>query len=403
MGLLDFFRFNSEKRDSGQNFLNSHSLGGFGANSGVAVTKESSLSFSAVYACVRLISESIASLPINVYMEEADGDRISQKNHPVYKLLAKKPNNYMTSYTFKEVILTNLLLDGNAFFYIVRDASFRPIELIPLNPSEVECYKHEGELYYKIQEEDTAILKDDILHFVGLSFDGLKGKSVLHSQKATIGTSIAANVTAGSVLGNTTQVGGIIKHPGKLSDEAIERLRASWNSSYSGAYAAGKTAILEEGMAFEPTKISAQDKQLLESRRFQVEEIARIFKCPLSLIGHLEKAANYSSIEALSIDFVRYTLTPYIVNIEQELDRKLFRENEQDNHYVKINVEGLLRGDSSSRANFHKQMIDMGVLSINEVRRLENLNRIENGDIHYFPMNYAPIGETKEEDADTES
>ncbi|GAG85289.1 unnamed protein product, partial [marine sediment metagenome] len=175
MGLLDFFRFNSEKRDSGQNFLNSHSLGGFGANSGVAVTKESSLSFSAVYACVRLISESIASLPINVYMEEADGDRISQKNHPVYKLLAKKPNNYMTSYTFKEVILTNLLLDGNAFFYIVRDASFRPIELIPLNPSEVECYKHEGELYYKIKEEDTAILKDDILHFVGLSFDGLKG------------------------------------------------------------------------------------------------------------------------------------------------------------------------------------------------------------------------------------
>mgnify|MGYP003625631654 FL=1 len=401
MGLLDFFR--SEKRDNGQNFLRAHSLGNFGANTGVAVTKESSLSFSAVYACVRLISETIASLPINVFMEEADGDRISQRTHPVYKLLAKKPNNYMTPYTFKEVILTNLLLEGNAYFLIIRDGSARPIELICIQPDQVEVYKHEGDLYYKLKEVKETVMKDDMLHFVGLSFDGLKGKSVLNSQRATIGTSIAANDTAGSVLGNTTQVGGVIKHPGKLSAEAIERLRTSWNNSYQGSFAAGKTAILEEGMSFEPTRINAQDKQLLESRRFQIEEIARIFKVPLSLIGHLEKAANYSSIEALSIDFVRYTLTPYLVNLEEEFNRKLFRENEQANHYVKINVSGLMRGDSNARANFYKQMIDMGVMSINEVRQLENMNRIENGDTHYFPMNYAPIGETKEEDADTDS
>ena len=208
---------------------------------------------------------------------------------------------------------------------------------------------------------------------------------------------------AGSYLGNSSQVGGIIKHPGKLSAEAVARLRTSWNQNHSGSFTAGKTAILEEGMSFEPSRINAQDKQLLESRRFQVEEIARIFKCPLSLIGSLEKAANYSSIEALSIDFVRYTLTPYIVNIEQELTRKLFRENEQDNHYIKINTNGLLRGDSNARANYYKQMIDMGVMSINEVRQLENMNRIENGDTHYFPMNYAPIGETQEEDANTEA
>jgi len=401
MGLLDFFR--SEKRDNGQNFLRAHSLGNFGANTGVAVTKESSLSFSAVYACVRLISETIASLPINVFMEEADGDRISQRTHPVYKLLAKKPNNYMTPYTFKEVILTNLLLEGNAYFLIIRDGSARPIELICIQPDQVEVYKHEGDLYYKLKEVKETVMKDDMLHFVGLSFDGLKGKSVLNSQRATIGTSIAANDTAGSVLGNTTQVGGVIKHPGKLSAEAIERLRTSWNNSYQGSFAAGKTAILEEGMSFEPTRINAQDKQLLESRRFQIEEIARIFKVPLSLIGHLERAANYSSIEALSIDFVRYTLTPYLVNLEEEFNRKLFRENEQANHYVKINVSGLMRGDSNARANFYKQMIDMGVMSINEVRQLENMNRIENGDTHYFPMNYAPIGETKEEDADTDS
>ena len=396
MGFLDFFRFNTEKRDNGQNFLTAHSVSNLGQSSGVAVTRDSSLTFSAVYACVRIISESIASLPINVYLEEADGDRILQKNHPVQKLLAKKPNNYMTSYTFKDVILTNLLLEGNAYFLIVRDGSARPIELICLDPSKVEVYRHEGQLYYKIEGEDATILQDDMLHFVGLSFDGLKGRSVLNSQRATIGTSIAANVTAGNVLGNTTQVGGIIKHPGKLSAEAIERLRTSWNNTYQGPFAAGKTAILEEGMTFEPSRINAQDRQLLESRRFQVEEIARIFKVPLSLIGHLEKAANYSSIEALSIDFVRFTLTPYIVSIEEEMNRKLFRENEQDEHYVKIQVEGLLRGDSNARANFYKQMIDMGVLSINEVRKLENLNRIENGDTHYFPMNYAPIGQSNQ-------
>jgi len=400
MGFLDFFRFNTEKRDNGQNFLRAHSVSNLGQSSGVAVTRDSSLTFSAVYACVRIISESIASLPINVYLEEADGDRILQKNHPVQKLLSRKPNNYMTSYTFKDVILTNLLLEGNAYFLIVRDGSARPIELICLDPSKVEVYRHEGQLYYKIEGEDATILQDDMLHFVGLSFDGLKGRSVLNSQRATIGTSIAANVTAGNVLGNTTQVGGIIKHPGKLSAEAIERLRTSWNNTYQGPFAAGKTAILEEGMTFEPSRINAQDRQLLESRRFQVEEIARIFKVPLSLIGHLEKAANYSSIEALSIDFVRFTLTPYIVSIEEEMNRKLFRENEQDEHYVKIQVEGLLRGDSNARANFYKQMIDMGVLSINEVRKLENLNRIENGDTHYFPMNYAPIGQSNQEDND---
>ena len=222
----------------------------------------------------------------------------------------------------------------------------------------------------------------------------------MKAQSATLGTSLSANDTAASVLGNSAQVGGIIKHPGKLSAEAIERLRTSWNNKYQGPYAAGKTAILEEGMDFFPTKINAQDKQLLESRKFQIEEVARLFKVPLSMIGHLEKAANYSSIEALSIDFVRFTLTPYLVALEEEFNRKLFRENEQSNHYVKIQVEGLLRGDSNSRANFYKQMIDMGVLSINEVRKLENLNRIDNGDTHYFPMNYAPIGQSNVEDND---
>ncbi len=163
-----------------------------------------------------------------------------------------------------------------------------------------------------------------------------EGTSVIGSQRTTIGTSIASNDTANSYLGNSSQIGGIIKHPGKLSKEAVARLKNSWNQSTAGSFVAGKTAILEEGMTFEQSKINANDYQLLETRRFQIEEIARIFKVPLSLIGHLEKAANYSSIEALSIDFVRFTLQPYLVLIEQELNRKLFRENELDNYFVRL-------------------------------------------------------------------
>jgi len=394
MGLFDFLR--GEKRSN--NFLKAN-LGGFGSNNQTPVTKESSLSFSAVYACVRIISESIASLPVNVYREEDDQDKITDKAHPVYKLLAKRPNQWMTSYSFIEFLMSNLLLEGNSYFFIERDSLARPIALIPILSENVKVVRHEDKIFYDVKDYDLAIMQEDMLHFYNLSLDGITGQSVIQAQRTTISTSISSNDMAGSYLGNSSQVGGIIKHPGKLSAEAVARLRTSWNQNHSGSFTAGKTAILEEGMTFEQTKINANDYQLIETRRFQVEEIARIFKVPLSLIGHLEKAANYSSIEALSIDFVRFTLTPYIVNIEQELNRKLFRDNEQRDYYTKINVSGLLRGDSSARATYYREMSAIGVLSINEIRRMEDLNRIgDEGDMHYYPLNFAPIGKTDEDE-----
>jgi len=292
--------------------------------------------------------------------------------------------------------MTNLLLEGNAYFYIERDGNARPISLIPINPEDVKVIKHDGQIYYDIKNYEIGVMKEDMLHFFNLSFNGCEGVSVLKAQNTTIATSIAANDTANSYLGNSAQVGGVIKHPGKLSKEAVARLKNSWNQNYSGSFVAGKTAILEEGMTFEQSKINANDYQLLETRRFQIEEIARIFKVPLSLIGHLEKAANYSSIEALSIDFVRFTLQPYLVLIEQELNRKLFRENELENYFIRLDSKGLLRGDSAARADYYREMISMGVLSINEVRVMEDLNRIDEGNVHYFPLNFAPIGTTNE-------
>ena len=393
MGLLDFFR--SEKRNN--NFLNANSNFSFGgAANRTSVTTDSSMTFSAVFACVRIISESIASLPVRVYRVETDGDKIEEVSHPVNRLLTRKPNDFMTTYTFLDVLMNNLLLEGNSYFYIERDTTARPVGLIPIKTQHVKVINHDGQIYYDVKDYDLAIRKEDMLHFFNLSFNGYEGTSVIGSQRTTIGTSIASNDTANSYLGNSSQIGGIIKHPGKLSKEAVARLRTSWSQSTSGSFVAGKTAILEEGMTFEQSKINANDYQLLETRRFQIEEIARIFKVPLSLIGHLEKAANYSSIEALSIDFVRFTLQPYLVLIEQELNRKLFRENELDNYFVRLDSNGLLRGDSAARADYYREMISIGVLSINEVRVMEDLNRIDEGNVHYFPLNFAPIGQTEE-------
>jgi len=394
MGLLDFFR--TEKRNN--NFLNANSNFSFGgAANRTSVTTDSSMTFSAVFACVRIISESIASLPVRVYRVETDGDKIEEVSHPVNRLLTRKPNDFMTTYTFLDVLMNNLLLEGNSYFYIERDSSARPVGLIPIKTQHVKVINHDGQIYYDVKDYDLAIRKEDMLHFFNLSFNGYEGTSVIGSQRTTIGTSIASNDTANSYLGNSSQIGGIIKHPGKLSKEAVARLKTSWNQSTTGSFVAGKTAILEEGMTFEQSKINANDYQLLETRRFQIEEIARIFKVPLSLIGHLEKAANYSSIEALSIDFVRFTLQPYLVLIEQELNRKLFRENELDNYFVRLDSKGLLRGDSAARATYYREMSAIGVLSINEIRRMEDLNRIgDEGDTHYYPLNFAPIGQTEE-------
>ena len=242
-------------------------------------------------------------------------------------------------------------------------------------------------------------MKEDMLHFFNLSFDGYKGVSILKAQNTTIATSIASNDTANSYLGNSSNIGGIIKHPGKLSKEAVERLKGSWNNQYSGSFMAGKTAILEEGMTFDSAAVDLSKYQLIETRRFQIEEIARIFKVPLSLIGHLEKAANYSSIEALSIDFVRYTLLPYITMIEQELNRKLFRETEFGRFTIDLDTKALLRGDSASRSAYYREMAAIGALSINEIRQMEGFNKVgEEGDELYKPLNFAPIGETESDD-----
>lgn len=388
MGLFDFFRLKPEKRHNQNDTFISQAMG-MNANSGAIVDENSALNFSAVWACIRVISEAIASLPIQVYRDR-DGSKEIAKDNPIYKLVAWDPNYYMTSYTWRECLMTNLLIHGNSYFIIERNNQQRPIGLHYLDPDKVEPKKVDGRVYYEIEGYSDPILPENMLHFMGLSYDGCKGKSVLSAQADTIGLSLGANITATSYFGNSSQIFGVLKHPGKLNEESVARLKQSWNTQYSGPYNSNKTAVLEEGMDFKPITIPAADRQLLESRRFQVEEIARIFRVPPYLIGDLQKA-NYNSMEQLSIDFVRHTLRPYLVNIESELNRKLFRESERGQFYIKLKVEGLLRGDSQSRATFYRELLSMGVLSINEVREMEDLNKIEDGDKHLVPLNFTDI------------
>ena len=387
MGLLDFFR--SEKRSTTSNAYLQSTFGA-NANSGTSVNENTALNFSAVWACVRIISESIASLPINVFEEDSNGNRSIAKQNPIYNLLAYSPNPFMSSYTFREILMTNLLIHGNSYFHIKRDNQMRPSELVYLNPDDVSPVKMEDGIYYQVDGYETPIPQYDMLHFVGMGYNGIKGKSILNVHADTIGLSLGANITATSYFGNSTQVAGVLKHPGKLSEEAANRLRTSWSNQYAGPYNSNRTAVLEEGLDFKQISIPASDRQLLDSRAFQVQEIARIFRVPPHLIGDLSKA-SYNSMEQLSIEFVRTTLRPFLVNIETEMNRKLFRESERGVFYVKMSVEGLLRGDSAARANYYKEMLQTGVFSINEVRRLEDLNPIEGGNSHLVPLNFTTL------------
>ena len=389
MGLLDFF--SSEKRNSGNNFL-LNTLGLGASNTGVRVDETTALTFSAVYACVRVLAESVASLPIHVMKRESNGNVVTDRDHPIYKLIAKRPNNVMTSYTWRNSLMANLCLQGNSYYIIERDNNARPTQLIYVSPENVEVKYTGGEVFYAIKGYDTPFNSDNILHFLGLGYDGIVGKSVIELHRDTIGLSIAANKYGGSFYGNAATPSGILKHPGKLSQEAAERLRHSWNNKYTGPSNSHKTAILEEGMEFKSISLSPQDADFLNTRKFQIAEIARLFRVPPHMIQDLDRA-TYSNIEQQSIDFVTHTIRPYLVNLEEEMNRKLFRESEQDENYIKLNVAGLLRGDSKARADYYRELSSIGVLSINEIRRLEELNDLpgESGNKHYYPLNFAPI------------
>lgn len=395
-----------KSRDKPTNNLNGSSYRFFfgSTTSGKAVNERSAMQMTAVYACVRILSESIACLPVHLYQYKESGSKEKALSHPLYKILHDEPNPEMTSFVFRETLMTHLLLYGNAYAQIIRNGKGQVIGLYPLMPNRMTVDRDEhGHLYYQyqMQESDAQTMKagtvtlrpSDVLHVPGLGFDGLVGYSPIAMAKNAIGLSIATEEYGAKFFANGATPGGLLEFPGTVKNP--DAIRESWNKGLSGSNS-HKIAILEEGMHYTPISISPNEAQFLETRKFQIDEIARIFRVPPHMVGDLEKS-SFSNIEQQSLEYVKYTLEPWIVRWEQALNRALLSDSEKAAYFVKFNVDGLLRGDYQSRMNGYATARQNGWMSANDIRELENLDRIPaelGGDLYLINGNM-----TKLEDA----
>jgi len=367
--------------------------------SGITVNENTALNSSAVFAAVRLLSEAVASLPLHTFERQEDGKRRATE-HPVASILSRRPNDYMTSYTLRETMMGHCLMWGNGYAEIVRDGSGMPTALLPITPDRIKIeVDNMGRVVYVVDEQ-VKLAADDVLHVAGQGFDGIQGRSIITLARESIAVGMAAERFGGSFFQNGARLGGVLEHPGKMSKDASDRLRESWRAAHGGSGKAGSTALLEEGMKWSQLSISQNDAQFLETRRFQVEEIARWFGIPQHLLGSMD-AATFSNIEHQQIEFVTHTLRPWLVRWEQEISRKLFQG---DDYYPEFQVDGLLRGDTKTRYESYRIAREAGWMSINEIRALENRSGIgDSGDTYIQPLNMGTVAGEAETEEDERS
>lgn len=338
-----------------------------------------------VYACVRILAEAVAGLPLHTYRYLSGGAKEKALDHPLYYLLHDEPNPEMTSFVFRETLMSHLLLWGNAYAQIIRNGKGQITALYPLMPNRMTVDRtSNGEIYYTylVNDSDNPTLKaqgqvylrkEDIFHIPGLGYDGLVGYSPISMAKNAIGMALATEEYDAKFFENGASPSGVLEHPGTIKDP--ERLRESWNSLFKGSGNSHKVAVLEEGLSFKPIAISPNEAQFLETRKFQIDEIARIFRVPPHMVGDLEKS-SFSNIEQQSLEFLKYTLDPWVTRWEQSIHRSLILESEKRDYFVKFNVDGLLRGDYQSRMNGYAVGIQNGFMSPNDIRSLENMDLI---------------------------
>ena len=395
-----------KSRDKPQNSIGSGWSFLFGStSSGKTVNERTAMQTTAVYACVRILAEAIAGLPLHVYRYRMDGGKERIPQHPLYYLLHNEPNPEMTSFVFRETLMSHLLLWGNAYAQIVRNGRGQAVALYPLLPSKMEVNRAaNGELiytYYRDYDENglnpkggyITLRKDDVLHIPGLGFDGLIGYSPIAMAKNAIGMSLATEEYGAAFFANGANPGGVLEHPGVIKD--IQRVKDSWNSAYQGSTNAHRVAVLEEGMKFQAIGIPPEQAQFLETRKFQINEIARIFRVPPHMVGDLEKS-SFSNIEQQSLEFVKYTLDPWVVRWEQSLQQSLILPSEKSSLFIKFNLDGLLRGDYQSRMNGYAVGRQNGWMSANDIRELEDMNRIpaeEGGDLYLVNGNMTKLAD----------
>lgn len=368
---------------------------GKGSKAGVVVNEDNALENSAVNACVRVIGETIASLPIHIYQTDDENGRHLAKRHHLYKLLKRQPNPETIAFTFYYTIMTHLLIYGNAFIYLDRQQNMNPLVkgLYILQPWEVAVKRNPEtmELEYTIAGNPNTFTRDHILHIPGLSFNGIVGRSPISLAREAIAQGLEAESFSSSYFTNGVSSSLVLNVPNELDENGHQYLQELFKKAWSGAQNFHKPIILEDDTQITELKHQSNaDAQLLELRRFQLEEVARIFRVPLHMIQDLSRSTN-NNIEHQSIDFVVHTIRPWLVLIEQYFNSRLFPIYEQDDYYAEFKVDALLRGDQTSQANYYSQAIYNGWMSINEVRKLNNLNPIENGGEHFVPLNLGPV------------
>lgn len=386
MGIKSLFGFGQARdkpvdkaADAGYSFL-------FGrTTSGKPINERTAMQTTAVYACVRILAEAVASLPLHVYEYQDDGGKKLVHDHPLYYLLHDEPNPEMTSFVFRETLMSHLLIWGNAYAQIIRDGAGRVLGLYPLLPDKMEVQRDDkGNIYYvysrnsdenpTFKEYGNIKLKaEDVLHIPGLGFDGLIGYSPIAMAKNAVGMTLACEEYGASFFANGANPGGVLEHPGVLKDPS--KVRESWNSVYRGVNNAHKIAVLEEGMKYQQIGIPPEEAQFLETRKFQINEIARLYRIPPHMVGDLDKS-SFSNIEQQSLEFVKYTLDPWVIRWEQSLQRSLLLPGEKGKYFIKLNVDGLLRGDYQSRMNGYAVGRQNGWFSANDIREMENMNPI---------------------------
>lgn len=421
MGLINkLFKSRDHPKIDNRTVGSSYSFYMGGSSAGKNVNERSAMQMTAVYSCVRILAEAVAGLPLHLYRYKEDGGKERAIGNNLYHLLHDEPNKEMSSFIFRETLMTHLLLWGNAYAQIIRNGKGEVVALYPLMPNKMQVDRDEnGELYYiytrssdeaKTMEGVTVYLTPrDVLHIPGLGFDGLVGYSPIAMAKNAIGLAIATEEYGAKFFANGAAPSGVLEHPGTIKDPS--RLRENWNSTFGGSANSGKVAVLEEGMKYTPISISPEQAQFLETRKFQIDEIARIFRVPPHMVGDLEKS-SFSNIEQQSLEFVKYTLDPWVIRWEQSLSRALLNEDEKRKYFFKFNLEGLLRGDYESRMSGYAVARQNGWMSANDIRELENMDKIpaeDGGDLYLINGNMLPLNKAgayanieKEDTADEE-
>lgn len=389
-------------RDKPKNVFNNNRYSFFdypSSTSGKTVNEYTAMQMTAVYSCIRILSETVASLPLHVYMYDDSGGKQKHIKHPLYRLLHDEPNPEMSSFTFRETLMSHLLLWGNAYSQVIRNARGDVVALYPLIPNKMtvdrDCNGHLVYLYQHnsgdtYEQKQIKLSPHDVLHIPGLGFDGIVGYSPITLAKNAIGLAIATEEYGSKFFANGAAPSGVLEYPGTIKDP--QRIKDSWNSAYQGSANAHRVAILEEGLKYTPIGIAPDQAQFLETRKFQINEIARIFRVPPHMIGDLDKS-SFNNIEQQSLEFVKYSIDPWVVRWEQAMFRVLLSDREKDTMFIKFNVDGLLRGAYKERMDGYSIGIQNGFMSPNDVRELEDMNPIEgdSGSKYYVNGNMVPL------------